>query len=746
MAKHTSSPRLRSWLIKLGLVALVLLGGLTVYLDGVIRSKFEGKRWALPAHVYARPLELHAGKAITSEAVINELQLLGYRRVSNPDAPGEYHRDGNQITLHTRPFHFWDGKEQGQLATVAFTGNTIEQLTGESPEQGIDVLRVDPLLIGHFLTTEGEDRQLIKLQDVPPFLIKTLLAVEDRNFYDHWGISIRGIARAMWSNVRAGAMVQGGSTITQQLVKNFFLTQERTLWRKMQEAVMAILLEYHYSKDNILEAYLNEIYLGQDGQRAIHGFGLASQFYFDRPLNELGRHQISLLVGMIRGPSYYDPRRFPERAKERRDVVINMLIEQELLKEAKGKQLSKLSLDVVPKAKKALSKIPAALDLVKRQLAQDYPAEVLKSEGLHIFTSLDPIVQQAAERALQQRLASIEKQHRQRTGPLEGAVVVTTTVGGDVLAIVGSREPNFAGFNRALDAARSIGSLVKPAVYITALEQPEEYSLATHIQDAPINMQGPGGKRWKPQNYDRRVYGNVPLHFALSRSLNLATIRLGLDIGVDHVVDSLQKFGLERKPAAYGSLLLGAVSMSPLEVAAYYQTLASGGFYSPPKVINAVVAVDGTPLKRYPLRVRQAFSPEAVYLVNTALQEAVREGTGQALNARFPYHDIAGKTGTTDDYRDSWFSGFTGDYLATVWVGRDDNQTTGLSGASGALLVWGDLMAAIHARPLQLTPPDNIRRVYIHRQSGLLSAENCPDSELLPFFADYLPAVDPRCH
>jgi penicillin-binding protein 1B len=733
---------------RLRLLALLLLLALALfvlYLDHVVRSEFEGKRWALPARVYARPLELFPGEKLSPAQLLAELALLNYRSDNTPPAPGSYRRSGDEFDLLTRAFVFSDGPQPPMDLHLEFRGDHLDAIRDMVSGDAVTQARLDPLRIGSIYPSHNEDRVLVKLDEAPPALINALVAVEDHKFYTHHGIDPRGIARALKATVSGGA-IQGGSTLTQQLVKNFFLSPERTLRRKFTEILMALLLELHYDKQEILEAYLNEIYLGQDGDRAVHGFGLASQFYFGRPLAQLDVPQAALLVGMVKGPSLYDPRRNPARARERRNLVLAELARQNFISQAQYTAAKDTPLGVASKPPGGNTPYPAFLDLVHRQLRRDYREEDLRSEGLNIFTTLDPQAQAQAERALAARLPTLEKGRGLARDSLEGAVIVTNTQNGEVQAVVGGRDPRYAGFNRALDAQRPIGSLIKPAVYLTALERPARYTLATLLDDSPLVWHERGTDDWTPNNYDKEFHGNVPLRVALANSYNVATARLGLSLGIGQVLDTVRLLGVERELHAYASSLLGANELSPLEVVQMYQTLASGGFQTPPRAIREILTSAGQPLQRYPLSVAQTVDPAPAYLVTTAMQGVVQDGTAKGL-AQFlpPALHLAGKTGTTDDLKDSWFAGFSGDRLAVVWVGTDNNRTTHLTGASGAMTIWGDMMSRLDPEPLQPPPPENIERVWIDSPSGLRADSTCDGAVELPFIRGSAPTETAPC-
>jgi len=729
------------WVVKLFLVALVILAGVAVYLDAVVQEKFSGKRWTIPATVFARPLELFVGQKLDKDDFLTELDALGYRRERAVDGPGVVSVAGNTIEMHTRGFQFYEGLEESQRIRVRFSGDFVAGLTrGNNAE--LPVARLEPLVIGGLYPAHNEDRILIKLEQAPPYLVETLVAVEDREFFDHFGVSPKSIARAAWVNLTAGGVRQGGSTLTQQLVKNFYLTNERSLSRKATEAMMAILLELHYDKREILEAYLNEVFLGQDGRRAIHGFGLASQYFFGRPLVELQVQHVALLVGMVKGPTYYNPRRHPERALERRNLILDLLVEQQVLSAEAAAAAKQKPLGVTTRGSMADSSYPAFLDLVKRQLREDYRDEDLTEEGLRVFTSFDPILQAKAEKAMTETLKRLGK----AAEGVEGAMLVTNPETGELQAMLGGRQPGFAGFNRALDASRPIGSLIKPAIYLAALEKPSQYTLTSLLEDEPFSVKGADGQVWRPQNYGRNAHGSVYLYQALANSYNLSTARLGLDLGVPHVLKTLERLGASPQWPAYPSMLLGAGGLRLIEVADMYQTLANGGFNTPLRGIRSVVAADGEPLSRYPFKIQQRFDAGAIYLTQYAMQRAMQEGTGRSAYNQVPRSlALAGKTGTTNDSRDSWFAGFSQDLLAVVWLGRDDNGKTSLTGATGALQVWTDFIRRADPLPLQMAMPDNVVMAWIDSQTGQGTAENCPGAVQMPYIRGSEPAAGPGC-
>lgn len=730
--------RTRHFFLKLFLAALVAGGLLLIYLDARITSTFTDKMWELPAKVYARPLELFAGARLGATELAYELEVLGYRKVTKTSGPGQVARNRDRFEIFTRGFEFPGEKEPARRLLVELAGQRVKALSAGGSR--IDLMRLDPVQIGGIYPLHGEDRMLVQLDDVPATLRDGLLAVEDHRFYDHWGISFIGIARAAWSNMRSGQVVAGGSTITQQLVKNYYLTPERTIVRKLTEVLMAVLLDFHYEKDQILESYVNEIYLGQEGPRSIHGFALASRHYFDAPLNQLGVHQQALLIGMIKGPSLYNPSRNPKRALKRRNVVLAEMAQQGVISAEQAKVAQAKPLDLNSKDR-VRNSFPAYLDLVRRQLRREYRNEDLTTLGLNIFTPFDPLLQREIERSTTAVLKQLDKE-----GKLETASVVTRFDSGEVAALVGGRSVRYAGFNRALDARRPAGSLLKPAVYLAALEQPRRYTLASVVADTTVKVKGSGGQLWEPRNFDRKEHGNVLLYQALAKSYNLATARLGMEIGLGNVADMLRRLGIEGAVPEVPALTLGAGEYSPMDMASMYQTIAAGGFRMPLRSIREVVDAQGSPLKRYPLEYDRTVSLQATNLVTYALRSVVREGTGRGVYRYLPAKfDVAGKTGTTNDGRDSWFAGFSGDLLAVTWIGRDDNGSTGLTGSSGALKVWAHFMAAASERPLGYRMPDGMETFWVDDRNGYLSAKGCPNARLMPFITGSQPRQGTDC-
>ena len=722
--------RLRRLLLFGLLALLVVLAAWAIWLDARITHEFEGRRWDQPAQVFAEPVELYAGLPLGIHSFIELLRAQGYREADGSEPrPGFWWREGARVRLMTRPFRFADGEQPSMAAQVDFTASGVGRVR-DLQGRALPLLRMDPMRIGSIFPVHGEDRIVLAPGEVPALLEDALVAVEDRRFHSHYGVDPEGIGRALLVNLRAGRVRQGGSTLTQQLVKSYFLDSRRTLGRKLTEAMMAVLLERRYDKREILTAYVNEVYMGQDGPRAVHGFGLASAYYFGKPLAELDTAETATLVAIVRGPSYYNPWRHPQRVRERRDLVLGLLAEQGVIHAAQAESAMRRGLGLRGTATTGPGYQPAFLGLVRRQLARDYRDSDLDSAGLTVLTTLDPLAQRTAQAAVSEGVARL-RQRGEATAQLEGAAVVTRPATGEVRALVGGAHGSFDGFNRALDARRPIGSLVKPAVYLAAL-QADGYSLAATLQDAPVEVELPEGGSWSPDNFDNEFRGPVSMLRALAESLNLATVNLGLEIGVEAVAAQLGRLAGTPPPPAFPSLLLGSVEYSPVEVAEIYGALAAGGFRAPLRSVRAVLDPAGQPLSRYPLDIEAVAEPAAVAQLQHGLRAVFERGTARSAGVRLGGRRFAGKTGTSGEFRDSWFAGFGGDTLAVAWVGRDDNQPTGLTGASGALPIWADIVAGLGASEFVPATAEGLVEVNMDYASGLLARPACADTVTVP--------------
>ncbi len=741
-AKHSPSRgrRFALFAAKLALAGLAVVALYGIYLDTLIAKKFEGQRWYLPAQVFARPMSLYPGAPVTHKQLKDELALLGYRNTGQADGEGEFAVAVGRIEIFRRAFDGPNGYESPQRVMVHFNENRVTRLVRSTDGRDLGFLQLEPLLLDRIITGNTEDRLFVPREGIPESLVSALLRTEDNKFYEHNGLSFTGIARAALANLKAGRTVQGGSTLTQQLAKNFFLTRDRTLVRKVNEALMALIIDARYSKDEILEAYLNEVYMGQDGKIAIHGVGLAAWHYFGTPLDELNLAQQALLVAMIKGPSYYNPWRYPERALHRRDLVLKLMIEEGLITPKQYSTFTQMDLALRDPNWRQRHKLPAFRTLMQRELAERFGDNVLNQSGLKVYTTLDPLAQQAAEKAVKEGMAAMIRDRKD--DELQAAMVVVDRYNGGVLAVVGDRDPSFLGFNRALDARRPVGSLLKPFVYETALEAPQQFSLATPLKDEPISLKSGGGQVWSPQNVDKAFRGQASLLDSLVFSYNVPTVNLGMAIGLDPVISTLRKAGWPERITANPALLLGALDASPIQVAQLYQTLADGGRYRPLYAIGHVLNKEGERLVEQKTSSEQVLSAQATWLTNWAMTQVVERGTARRLNQRYPNITLAGKTGTTTAGRDAWYAGFDDRDVVVTWVGRDDNSDAGLYGSSAALPLYQRYLDAREPLSLVLTRPGGIVDGHFQLASGLPVAEDCIGSAALP--ADVASWPDPR--
>jgi penicillin-binding protein 1B len=733
--------RRRYWLF----VPLIVVSCAAVYLvqlDHRVTSAFDSHRFEVPAQVYASPLELRPGIPLSVDDLAHELLRLQYQRVATIKQPGEFTSSADRLEVWLRSAQFADGAVPARRLTIAASAGVIQTLY--EGNQQLRFERFEPLRIGSIYPPQGEDRIILAPGEVPPLLTAAIKAMEDRRFDRRWGVDVAAIGRALWVDARAGRAEEGASTITQQLVKGFFPSGGRTLHRKVPEALMAMLLELHYSKPDILNAYLNEVPLGQDGDRAVHGFGMAAQFYYGKPLSDIDVSQVAMLVALVRGPTLYDPRHNALAAIERRNLVLRSLVAQHIVSPDAARAAVAEPLEVLDRPGGAY--FPDYLDLVHRTLKDEYREEDLTADGLKIFTSFDPRAQEAVERAVQSKILQVERKNRDAKSQLQVAAVVTAPATGDVIALVGDRRLGYAGYNRALDARRPIGSLVKPFIYLAALES-GQYNATTIIDDAPVEVRIRGHRPWQPVNFTREAYGPVPLVRALAESLNLATVGLGLELGLPTVAHSIERFGLDHSPKPYPSLLLGSVSLSPLEVAQIYGGLANDGTVVRLRAVQAVLTRDGTPVKAYGPTPASVADPGAVYQVDRMMQIVMERGTGRSARTVLPSTlTVAGKSGTSSDLRDSWFAGFSGTHLTVVWVGYDDDRPSGLTGSSGALPIWAQIMANLRTTSWNRPMPPSLHDVPVDYSTGLTANPSCSTDLLsVPVPVEFTPAPKAGC-
>ena len=720
----------KSFLLKVaftGAVLTVFYGG---YLDWQIRSKMDGQIWRLPAEVYSRIESVKISDNLAFDEVIQILLDNEYRQTTMVAAPGDFKLEDDTIVVLRRAFPFPDKPEPQRVLRLRFADNKLNRIEDLVALKAIDEFRLAPKLIA-MLESDNEDRLAIPLQNYPRLLIDALILTEDRRFYDHHGINPVGIIRALITNIRAGQTVQGGSTLTQQLVKNLFLSSERTITRKTNEALMSLVLDWRYDKNRILETYLNEIYLGQNGDTQIHGFELASQFYFGRSIREISLDQIALLVGMVKGPSLYNPWRNPQNALERRNVVLKLMLEHKMIGDELYQLLSQRPLGVQPKGQIS-RKYPSFIQTLQADLRRELGEHKISSLlGARIFTTMDLKQQAQAENAVVNTVSQL--QLKTKNPYLEGAMIVADYRVGEIRAVVGGLQTQYAGFNRALMAKRQIGSLVKPSIYLTALSNPEQFRLNTPINNQPITINVKGSPPWQPRNYDKKYSGSVMLMDALARSLNIPTVNIGMKVGLSKVIDTQKAMGWDNvEIPKVPAMLLGAYTISPYDVTKLYQTIANQGGRIELTTVDTIADRQGNIIYQHDKTAKQVVPQEAAFQTLFAMQQTVERGTARSLQNDYADLRLAGKTGTTNDARDTWFVGIDGKNISTVWLGRDDNGETKLTGASGALQIYKDYLSHTYIEKLKLNKPANMKWVGITQHGSW----DCDSNRVIPVWVN----------
>ena len=726
-----------SWLkvfIKVCVTLGILLAAYLVFLDSKLQRAFSELYQPQAIELHARHLVVKPGIRLQLKDLAEELEALNYHRVSHPTQPNQYAMSSSRLEVYlNQQANVSD--PQSRRVLIRFEGARVVSTYSATANQPVDWFALPPVVLDKIWAGKRQDRQMVNLDQVPDSLVDLLLMVEDRNFYTHWGINPIAIGRALLANIKAGHTVQGGSTLTQQLAKNLLLTRERSLIRKLNEAFLALLMELRYSKEQILTAYLNETYLGQSGATAVHGFGTAAQFYFGKPLNLLNLEQQVALVAMVKGPSYYNPWSHAERLAQRRDLILRMLLEQENLDIGLYQRITERPVPVIAKSSLRLRQRPTLVGQVKRELEQRLGERYQKSYQ-SVQTTVDPLSQRAMETVARRALSRLEKRYN-RSG-LQLAMLAIDVDSGAIRALVSDRRPDFAGFNRVRDAQRPIGSLLKPVIVLAALENKPQMTLATVLNDRPVSMRNEKGRRWQPQNYDKKYHGSIVTIDALARSLNVPFVNLGMSIGLDKVQHEVSRLSGQTIDHLYPSDLLGSISLSPWQVAQIYSTIASQGVYQPLFMLkSAAVKGMGPLLAREPSRAEQ-LDPSLAYQALIAMQQVVKQGTAKKLQQRFPGVALSGKTGTTNDYRDAWFVGIDGRELVVTWVGRDDNAPINMTGSQAAMQLYMEYLDLRRPIAQTLTPPSDIEWVGFDAK-GRPMKKGCQGIRSLPIDISRIP-------
>ncbi len=716
-----------SAILLLALTGIALYGW---YYSALIEERFSARRWSIPAKVYSDTTLLYPGQRLNLDLFRDKLLKLDYRPVTQfPTQKGEIYFGADAIDIFLNDLQTPWQNRSGFAVQIAIGENRIQHIKDLKSGSEIPILELEPEEITLFFGPERERRQLVSITEIPGHLINAVLAAEDSRFYEHRGIDPRGILRALISNIRHGEIKQGGSTLTQQLVKNYFLTPERTITRKFKEILLSVIVELKYGKDEILEIYLNEIYLGQKGSTSINGVGEASYFYFGKSVKELSRAEAATIAGLIKAPNAYSPYHQTERCRQRRNDVLQAMQRKGWISEMELQADVNLPVQTVGYTIQG-KKAPYFVDYLWDQLSTLYRPEILSSLGLSIFTTIDTQVQAAAESALAHGLARLEKlkpelKRAQPEQQLQGAIIVMQPKTGYILALVGGRSYSISQFNRISQARRQPGSAFKPFVYLTALDK---FS-ATSFLSNDSRIYTVDGQSWEPQNFTPVTAFTVMLREALTMSYNLASVDLAMQTGLDKIVDTAIRFGFSTPIKPYPSLALGAYEVIPLELARAYCVFAAEGVQPYPLSLKGVVDENGNIVEQKHMEIERLISPAKAFIMNHLLQSVVSAGTARSLKDKGIHWPVAGKTGTTNNFRDAWFVGYTPDILALVWVGFDNADPISATGSSAALPIWAELINAIpqHISEQKFNVPAGVEKRMVCSVTGLLiNQKNCP--------------------
>ncbi|OGP59268.1 MAG: hypothetical protein A2V65_07765 [Deltaproteobacteria bacterium RBG_13_49_15] len=737
------------------IVLFLMMGGMGIALycwrlSVGIEERFSGRRWRIPSRVYSDVTILYPGQKINRVHLHAKLKNLGYCQVvQKPNISGEIRINDSDIEIFLKDFKIAEKGRPAYPLKIQFNGKEIESMVRMDTGEQVPILEIEPEELMLFFGAEREQRRLVSIRQIPDHLIHAVLAIEDNRFYRHPGVDPIGLVRALWTNIRSGAIRQGGSTITQQLAKNYFLTPDRTFSRKIKELLIAVTIEVFYKKEDILEIYLNEIYFGQKGSVSVNGIGEAADFYFGKTADRLAPEESAALAGLIKAPNRYSPFQDAGLCRVRRNMVLKAMLKEGWLSEQNFAELS--SLPVRTSTYRTYGKTaPYFIDYVNKQVSLLYSPESLSSLGLAIYTTLDTQVQSAAEEALKKGLEKLERQNPRlrrssKMKRLQGGILVMHPKTGAILAMVGGRDYNESQFNRIDQARRQPGSTIKPFVYLSALDDLMPTSLLSNEPKVyEIN-----GKSWEPKNYKPMAEKELSMRKALAYSVNVATVDLAMKTGLERVVRTLEEFHFTTTLKPYPSVALGSFEVVPMELARAYCAFAADGIQPFPLSLRDVVDEKGEVLKRRYMTVSQLVHPAKAYLINSMLQSAVLYGTGRSLKGFGIDFPVAGKTGTTNDYKDAWFVGYTPEVLALVWVGFDNSDSIGLTGADAALPIWADLIKNIpqHVSESWFRIPEGIVERLVCSRSGDLGREGiCPETEKETFLTNLAPDRLCRLH
>jgi penicillin-binding protein 1B len=728
-------------------------------LENEVVARFSGKRWNIPSRIYSDSVLIYPGQDLKDLGFFERLARLNYHPVDpgKVSTRGEYSFDKKRgkldVFLHSFAYPYRNFG--GQVVDIALKGDSIVSMQDSGTHQPIYSIELEPELISGIFEGEWEQRRLVRLGQIPPTMVNAILAAEDHRFYEHHGIDLIRTIKAGYIDFTSGHVRQGGSTLTQQLMKNFFLTRERSYKRKVKEALMAYIAERRYSKDEILENYINDIYLGQRGQEGIYGVWEASEYYFSKEPRDLTIGEMAAIAGMISSPNRLNPLRHPDASRQRRDEVLAAMLQDGYISKAAYDSAVAEPLharEVYNESNDA----PYFVDFVKKELADRYPPQVLSGEGLRIFTSLDVHLEKLGEQALTHNLADLESKHpklvrRETKERLESCLVALEPQSGRIRAMAGGRDYRASQFNRVTQSKRQPGSVFKPVTYLAAFDETlqgggEKFLPTTYIEDAPFTWNY-GDMSWTPNNYRNRFFGHVTLEFALGESLNSATARLANSVGLDRIRAMASKLGFGDLPA-YPSIVLGGIEVSPMQVARAYAVIANDGMEIQPYAVTAVVDESNKVIEGHELTEEQVISPELAYMMQFMLENVINHGTGAGARSMGFTRPAAGKTGTTNDAKDAWFAGFTPNLLTVVWTGFDQKEELGLTGAQASLPAWTAFMKAATASrpPLDFTAPPGIVEVKVDPTTGFKATPFCPVTMIGVYPPGLAPTADCPYH
>ncbi len=742
--------KISKWLFIIGIIVLISIFAYCLYLSGLVEKRFSGRKWQIPSTIYSGTTLFYPGKKVDLLYLPVKLKKLGYRKKDEmPSKEGEYNLTENSLNVYLKKLAVPGNSREGFPVSIEFQDSIIDTITNTETDEDVSLFEFGPEIIMQFFGDNRELRQLAKLDEMPEYLKNAVIAAEDHRYYTHFGIDPSGILRALYTNIKYGAIRQGGSTLTQQLAKNYFLTPERTYKRKLNELFISIIIEIKHEKTEILEMYLNEIYFGQKGSASINGVGEAADFYFGKKVSQLSLSEAAVIAGMIKGPNIYSPYANMKKCITRRTQVLKAMhkngwINDDELYEADNEIIKTIGHSKYNKT------APYFLDYVSQQLKALYPKTVLSSMGFSIYTTLDTKVQAAAETALKNGLARLEakKPALQRENPedkLQGAVVVIQPRTGNILAMVGGRDYGVSQFNRITQAQRQSGSCFKPVMVATFLD---DFRTSSILSNEEFSYRV-GDELWTPDNFSPMPQKQMSVRDMLKLSCNRAAVDMVVQGGLNDIVPKLKQFNFTTEFQPYPSIALGAFEVIPIELAMAYCSFAGDGIQPFPLSLKDVVDETGDILVGKQMDINPAMSPSKAYLITSMLETVVNEGTARSLKNWGINFPVAGKTGTTNNFKDAWFIGYTPDFLALVWVGFDNGDSVFSTGSGAALPIWAELAKSIpgYISENRFTIPPGVIEKRVCTESGMLAVRfKCSDAKEEIFLVENTPETKCSIH